>query len=233
MPFLGPALPYLAAGVGAVGSGLASRAKTTKSASTSNATVTTPGELQPLQGDILEQLRKRLQDPSAGTAGVRQAGRNRINSSFRGADQALRDKFLSQGGASGKYGAAARGVETARAGALSGFEGDLASLILGREDNTLSLSQRLLQSGQGRSVTGTGEQTAPGNVAGAVTGSIGNSLGTLATLTTLNKLLSGGGGSVGDVAGGGYQHAGVSGILDKILGTTQPSIATPPFVGRY
>jgi hypothetical protein len=221
------ALPLIAAGVGAVGSGLASRAKTSTAAGTS--TVTTPGELQPLQGDILEQLRRRLSDPSAGVAPIRAAGRTRINSAFSGADQALRDKFLTSGGASGKYGMGARKTENARAGALSGFEGDLASLILGRDDNTLSLSERLLQQGQGRSTTGT--ETQPGNVAGATLGSLGSSLGTLATLTTLNKLLSGAGG--GKVGGPSFGGTGIEGVLDQILNAgPQQSIATPPFVGR-
>jgi hypothetical protein len=209
-----------------VGSGLASRAKTSTAAGTQ--TVTTPGELQPLQGDILSQLRERMADPSAGTAPIRAAGRTRINSAFSGADQALRDKFLTSGGASGKYGMGARKTENARAGALAGFEGDIASLIFGRQDNTLSLAERLLQSGQGRSTTGT--ETQPGNVAGAVMGSLGGSLGQLATLTTLNKLLSGAGG--GSVGGPSFGGTGIEGVLDSILKMSpQQSIATPPFVG--
>lgn len=231
MPFLagaGPLLGLLGAGVGAVGSGLASRAKTSTAAGTQ--TVTTPGELQPLQGDILEQLRKRMADPSQGTDAIRLAGRNRINQTFSGVDQALRDKFLTAGGASGKYGQAARGVEVGRGQALSGLEGDIASLIFGREDNTLNLSERLLASGQGRSTTGS--ETTPGNVAGATLGSLGSSLSTLSTLTTLNKLLSGaGGGKVGDISGGAGSAGIGSGILDKLLGMGQPTYAgTPPFL---
>ncbi len=183
----------ISAGVGAAGSGLASREKTSKQSSTS--TVTTPDQYQPLQSGLIEDLMRRLADPSAGTDPVRIAGRNRINANFAGADQAVRDKLLTSGGQSGKYGAGIRRTENARAGALSGFEGDIASLILGRQDNTQSLAQRLLQSGQGRTTDGT--STEPGNVAGAVFGSLGSSLGTLSTLSTLSKLLSGG--------GGGYQ----------------------------
>jgi hypothetical protein len=230
MPFLAPALPLIAAGVGAAASGLSSRAKTQNT--TANTTVTTPGELQPLQGGILEQLMKRLSDPSAGIQPIRAAGRNRINQGFSGVDQALRDKFLSSGvgGKSGKYGAGARATENARQGAFAGFEGDLAKLQLDREDNTLSLSQRLLGQGQGRSSTGT--DTTPGNVAGATLGSLGSSLGTLATLTTLNKLLTGGGGKVG--TGGLSPGTGLNGVLDSILGNgggAPTSVRTPPFVG--
>ena len=234
MPFLaglGPLATILGLGgaaAGVAGSALSNTAGARTGTEAASRTVTTPSELQPLQGDLLSQIQSRLTNPQAGIDPIRLAGRNVINRNYAGADQALRDKFLSANGASGKYGLAATGVENARAGALSGLEGDLASLSLGRQDNALSLGERLLSAGQGVSSTGT--QTNPGSASGAALGSLGSSLGTLATLTTLNKLLSGGG-SVGDIPGGAGSAGIGSGILDKLLGSSFPaSAATPPFL---
>lgn len=196
MPFLAPfAAPLIAGGVGAIGSALGSRGSTSKSTSTSTSSVNTPDSVAPLQQSLIDMLMKRMQDPTQGTDPVRLAGRNQINANFEGVDQAVRDKFGTSGGKSGKVGAGIRKTENARGTALSGFDGDIASLILGRQDNTLSLSEQLLRSMQGTTTTGSGTQTNPGNVAGAGLGSLGSSLGTLSTLSTLSKLLSGGGAS--------------------------------------
>lgn len=195
MPFLAApaALPLISAGVGALGSIFGSKSNTSKSTSTSSTAVNTPDSVKPLQDSLIQTLLARMQDPTQGTDPVRIAGRNRINANFEGADQAVRDKFATSGGKSGKTGMGYRKTENSRAAALSGFDGDIASLILGRQDNTLSLSEQLMRSMQGSTTTGSGTQTNPGNPAGAGLGSLGSSLGTLSTLSTLSKLLSGGG----------------------------------------
>jgi hypothetical protein len=210
MPWLAGGL-LASAGLGAVGSFLSNKPKTTKTTQESSGTSsssgagssvrTLPGELKPLQGGLIDQLMASLQDPSAGTSGIRLAGRNAINQSYAGADQALRDKFLSSNGTSGKYGTAQRKLEGSRAGSLGGFEGDMASLVLGQRNNNMSLIERLLQQSGGVDTTnssdssqsskGSGTNTSPDNSMGAMLGSAGNSLSSLTTLMTLNKLLSG------------------------------------------
>jgi len=129
---------------------------------------------------------QRLLNPAAGTEPIVAAGRNRINASYAGADQALRDRLLAGGvmGQSGRYGTAVRTTELGRLGALGGFEGDIASLILGREDNTANLMTRLLSDVRG--TTSSGTTTGPSNILG---GSVSGGLETLTTLMTLDQLL--------------------------------------------
>lgn len=168
---------------GSLAGGLLNRPKTTTQ--NSSMTRTTPTYLAPLEGGLLQQLTQRMSDPTAGTESIRLAGRNAINQNYAGADQALRDKLLATGdGTSGKYGTAQRNLESSRASSLSGFEGDIASLILGQQNNTLSLAERLLQQGQGTNTTGS--STDPGNIAG---GAVQGGLGVLSSLLTLNQFL--------------------------------------------
>lgn len=160
--------------------------KTSSTSGTQTMTRTTPDALQPLQGDILEQLRRRMQDPSAGIAPLRTAARNNVNANYAGFDQALRDRYATSGGESGKLGTATRQGELSRISSLSSIEPQFAGMILDQGNNNLSLAQRFLQAGQGSNVNSTGKTSSGGGIGGAVSGG----LQTLATLFTLNKRLS-------------------------------------------
>jgi hypothetical protein len=111
-----------------------------------------------------------------------------VNASYDGVDTALRDRFMRTGGQSGKFGRATMQTELGRMRDLNSLEGQFAGLQLDDERSTMGLAERLLSFGQGSEST----QTAPGNVAGSTLGSIGDSMGQMATLMTLDRILRGG-----------------------------------------
>lgn len=220
MPQIVPFLPLITAGVQTAGGLLANRKSKATSSSTQNTnstvTPTLAPEYQPLQAELLERIKRMLLDPNAGTEPLRLDARNKVNANYDGVDQALRDRLLgSGGGRSGKFGAATRRTELARIGGLSDLEGTFAGLRLGRQDQAISMAERLLLQGRGENRTGTasGEQvgTQPGNMAGGALAGLGQGLGSLTTLMTLDKLLKGSGGRYGGYGSAGAPPAGGDG----------------------
>lgn len=185
------ALPAILGVAGSVAGGVLNNrkgARTGENTGTSTTRTVLSPELQPVQDELIGNLLARFRDPARGTGNVRLAGRDAINRSFKGAEQGIADKFLSfqGGGKSGKFGNAAAQLEGARAGALGNFEGDIARLILERDDENFSIAQRLLALSGGRETTQSGTFTNPGSALGA-----GVSAGaeTLSTIFALNSLL--------------------------------------------
>jgi hypothetical protein len=163
-------------------------ARTGENSATSTTNRTLSPELQPVQDELIQNLIARFQDPTKGTGDIRLAGRDSINRSFKGAEQGIADKFLSfqGGGKSGKFGNAAAQIEGARAGSLGAFEGDIAKLILERDDQNLNIAQRLLALGGGSETTQSGTFTNPGSAVGA---GFSGGAETATALYALNKLL--------------------------------------------
>lgn len=159
--------------------------------------ILTPGQ-ESLNSTLTGTALDRIENPAAAVAPLRVATRENINANFAGVPDALRAKYGTTGGASGKLGRAARESEIARAGALSGADSDFNRLILQLQDSGIGLGERLLSQNFGEEATNTGstaysqhgQQVAPGSAAaGALTGG----LQMFSNLLALQAVLKGGG----------------------------------------
>lgn len=155
-------------------------------------------EQEALMGPLFGRATALMERPGEGLEPVRVARRDGINATYGGVVPALRDRMLSSGvTASGKYGRAVREAEMARLGQLNGLDGEIAQLVLSRQDAGTSLAQTLLGMGFGTDNSGDqwgsqeGTGVAPGS---AVAGGLGQGLQTLMALTTMDRMLQGGGG---------------------------------------
>lgn len=199
MPFLAPLAPLLLAGgsaaAGALSNRKGARTSTSESKSGSRSSQTTTSEFGAASGlnsQLLQTLMARLQDPTAGTEGIRAAGRTNINRQFRAALQSIANNLLAFGGKSGKAGSAFQQVELGRGAALAGFEGDITKQIFDRENDTLTLGQALLGLNRGQTSTGTNDVTSSGTDVGAgsaLAGGVNAGLETGTLLFALNNLL--------------------------------------------
>ena len=151
-----------------------------------------------LMSPMLEQILKRISDPSGAIAPLRTAARESVNTSFSSLPDTIRTKYGQTSGKSGKMGTAQRQAEVGRVSGLASVESDFASKAIGVQNDGLSLAERLFGINEGGSTqqtgsqqyTQTGTQTQPGSVmAGASQGS----LQMLSTLLALNSMLQGGG----------------------------------------
>lgn len=205
-----PQWAQAAMGIGsAVAGGLANTRSSRTAPFESNQTQTrrstsrTSRTLLPTQTQAMGQLSdlsaKLLTDPAAGTQPLMDQARGNVNASYDGVTEAIRSKLLASGvNASGKLGKATTQTELSRVGALSGLEGDFASLILKRQDQGASLAERLLSMNFGSESTDEdsgssrswGFNTQPGN---AAAGAIGGGLSGLMGMLTLDRLLRAGG----------------------------------------
>lgn len=134
----------------------------------------------------MAKIQQRLADPSAGVGAIKSAAVDNVNRRYMGANDKIAEQLAARGySSSGKVPITATQVETSRLGDLSNLEGQFGQMILNREDNTLSLADRLLQSAYGRTTTGTD----PGNSLGAGLISGGNALENLTSLMMLDRML--------------------------------------------
>ncbi|MFN3326741.1 MAG: hypothetical protein ACK5AZ_24875 [Bryobacteraceae bacterium] len=197
------ALPALITAGGSVASGaLTSRGGKTTS-TTSRALSPEQQHIERLFSGALEH---RMTNPHEGIEPIRTSAIERINRRFRGADDVIAGKLASRGYASsGKMGGNMANLELSRLGMLSDLEGQIAQLMLDREDNTMNLAARFLGPSGMESV-----HTGPRNVLG---GGIGGGVETLMTLMTLDKIMKGGGGGPLSVSDGG-----LGGISPSMLG---------------
>lgn len=180
------------AGAGALSGILGNR----KSARTGTQASSTRRVLTPQQQrvmDLLEQQGTRLAEfPTADIQPLKAGAREGVNLNFAGLDEALRQRFLSHGGKSGKYGQAAIQGEVARMGKLGEVETDFAKLALAERDKGFSLLDRLLSMNMGQETEG--EYMQPGSM---LAGGFNSGIETLTTLLTLNRFLGGGGRGLG------------------------------------
>jgi len=209
-------MSWLTAGLTA-GSALAGGLANRKSTSTTMPTLD-PAYLG-LRGDLIKRITDLMGDPAKGTEALRLGLMEGVNRRYQTMPGKLTTQLAKRGFAkSGQLGQGFKGLELARSGEIGDIDTKIADLILGRETQSYDLASRLLASGRGQTTTQSG------NVFG---GAIGGGLETLSTLTTLEKLLAGGGRAAGAGAGisslplsaGGTAalnpalHAGTEGLL--------------------
>lgn len=147
-----------------------------------------------LLGGLMEQY---VGNPQAYIEPIRMAQREAVNQNFAGADTTLRERYArGAGGASGKFGTAARQVDLARRSALTGVDTDALMKILDIQQGGAGIAQYLLGQTFGTTTSGTenrqysssGTSNQPGNMLG---GGLSGGLGTLSSLIGLNKILGG------------------------------------------
>ena len=188
----------LTAALSALAGGLNNRPTTTTTNQTQSGTSTTARNLSPqqqilmnLMGPTISQM---ITNPMASLAPLQTAANEQVNANYAQAPQAIRDQFMSSGGAaSGKSGMATIQEQLARQGALAGVAANTETAAANRQVTAEGLAQNLLNTNLGSTTTGSGTGTTvqSGNEAGGAL-----SAG-LSSLTNLLGLLQGSGGSVG------------------------------------
>jgi hypothetical protein len=179
---------------------LNNRPTTTTTNQTQSGTSTTARNLSPqqqilmnLMGPTISQM---ITNPMASLAPLETSARESVNQNYAGAPQAIRDQFMSSGGAaSGKSGMATIAEQLGRTKDLSTVASNTESAAANRQLQALSAGENLLNTNLGQtttgSSTGSGTTVQSGNEAGGAL-----SAG-LSSLTNLLGLLQGSGGSVG------------------------------------
>lgn len=213
----------LLVGGSALGGGLANRA------TTQTTTPTLSPELQGLQTDLVDTLRKRMADPAQGTEPIRLGLLESVNRNYRGLPNRVGTALAKRGmGRSGQMGAALKGVEMGRLGEISDVNTSMANTVLGRQDSAMEIINRLLSGMRGMTSTGSG------NVLG---GAVGSGIQTLTTLTMLDKMLKGAPAVAGAVSTAGVPsaaavNAGLPSVLDTVgIGLPTSAGAAPGIAG--
>jgi hypothetical protein len=206
----------LTAALSALAGGLNNRPTTTTS--TQSGTSTTARNLSPqqqilmnLMGPTISQM---ITNPMASLAPLQTAANEQVNANYAQAPQAIRDQFMSSGGAaSGKSGMATIQEQLARQGALAGVAANTETAAANRQVTAEGLAQNLLNTNLGSTTTGSGTGTTvqSGNEAG---GALSAGLSSLTSLLSIGSLLngsdsgsSGGGSSLVPSSGGSYTPA--------------------------
>lgn len=136
-------------------------------------------EQQRIQSLFADRVSSILEDPRAGTEPIRTQLLDQVNRRYEGAGDALTERLSARGfGKSGKVGTGLKGLEIARQRGLGDVEGEIARLILGRENSALGLANSFL------SPTGTSTSSGGGIGAG-----IGAGVEGITSLLTMNRLL--------------------------------------------
>lgn len=113
-----------------------------------------------------------MTDPTAGLAPIRNAGLQQINQAYSGVPGQVAQQMASRGyGSSGKMGDAMYKTNLARAGSVSGLEGQLANMGIQQQQYGASLAEQLLNSLKGTSNTTTGTTYGTSNQQGTSSGS--------------------------------------------------------------
>lgn len=206
MPFAAAA-PIIASVIGAGGSiaGSALSGKPKTSTQTSSTTPTLTPQMQALMDQLAGYSTDSMNNPGAGLAPIKNAAIDNVNRNYMSVGSRLNKGFASRGyGSSGSLGDSMLQTEFARAGDLTGLEGQFADRAIGQKNFGASLGTQLLGFGRGSSSEGssTGPDMSMSN--GLLSG--GNALENLSRLLMLGNVLKGGGGSsVGNMntSGGG------------------------------
>jgi hypothetical protein len=177
-----PFLPMITAGLGTLGSALGSRSKTTTAKST------LPPELQALFDKNSSFLSGVRDDPSAGLGPIKSAAMDQVNRNSARLPKIAAAKLAGRGfGSSGKVGDSVYDSEGARLSDLSQVNSNFAKMGSDRQMSAAQIIEQMINSGRGTS------QTTPGNVAGNSLTTGMNSLTNISILSTLAKMLGGGG----------------------------------------
>jgi len=203
MPFIVPFLPYIAAGLGAVGGGLSA----TKGARTQTQTQDYSGTSTPVMGPewsgIFNQLldfNKSRMGSDVDLSGYETAGIGGINKTYDTINRAISNDLSARGLSSSPIaGSADVRSQIARGGDIGTFRGTLPLVQRGFEQenyqNLLNLFGKV-PVGQKTTGTSSGQVTYPGSVAGSVFGGMGDILAFL-----MGKGVLGGGKTTGGSSG--------------------------------
>ena len=111
-----------------------------------------------------------MTDPMAAMAPMRNAGLQNINASYANVPGQISSQMASRGyGSSGAMGDAMLKTNLARAGAQSGFEGQLAQMGQQQQQYGSGLAQQLLNSMKGSTTTADGTTSSSGTHSGTET----------------------------------------------------------------
>jgi hypothetical protein len=164
---------------------------------TVNTTTTLPPELQGAQSSDLSTLQNILSSPGAGLEPIQQSSSDAINRAYSALPQTATNALAARGfGSSGKVGDAVYDTEGSRLGAQSDLYGQMAQLANSRQLSAAQIIQGMVAAGRGASTS------YPGNGAAAGLTTAGSSLGSLASLLTLQQMINGGGSSSANVPNG-------------------------------
>ena len=173
---------------------------------TASSSLPTFNGLNDLMGQLASYSSSSMSNPSAQLAPIRNAGLDQINQSYASAPDTVTQQLASRGyGSSGLEGNSLVQVANAKAGAESGFEGQLANSAIQQSQYGASLANQLLNTDKGTSTQGAYNGSTNGqsnsNSSTTQTPSILN------TISGLASLLLTGGGALGLFNGGGGSSA--------------------------
>jgi hypothetical protein len=144
--------------------------------------------MQQLMAQLQAYSTQSMNDPSAGFAPIRQAGLDNINRTYMDVPNQVASQLAARGyGSSGSMGNSLYRVALQRGGAVSDFEGNLASKAIDQRNTGASLAQQLLSLNRGTTTTGTTPDTSLSNAFG--TG--GSALSNISALMMFNNYLKG------------------------------------------
>jgi hypothetical protein len=189
---------------GYLGNTKGARTGTYGSTTSGTSNVTTNRNLLPWQSSLADPLSgfasKMMTDPTSFLAPYRTQARSQVNANYAQVPQMLRDRLLSAGGASGKFGTATRQMEIGRLGGLDNVDNTFSSMIPGVQMGGAGLAEQLLNMNMGSSTSGNttgttaGTYTTPGSAgAGAIQG--GMSIFSMLQQMMQQMLASGSGGA--------------------------------------
>lgn len=162
------------------------------SSNTSSARRYLTPEQQSLQTPLSALVSRRINDPSAGLAPIKNQAINDVNRRYSALPDVLREKYATGPGKSGKYGRASTQAELARLGELGDVDANFAKLIYDAQTSGAQLGTNLLGMNFGSDVTSsgtfegsqTGTAIAPGS---PLAGGLGGGLEALFQLLSLDK----------------------------------------------
>jgi len=177
----------------------------TTSGSTSTQATLTP-EMQQLMQQLLGYSNKSMTDPMGAMAPMRNAGLQNINASYANVPGQISSQMASRGyGSSGAMGDAMLKTNLARAGAQSGFEGQLAQMGQQQQQYGSGLAQQLLNSMKGTTTTADGTTSSSGTNSGTETKPGPSIFGTIMQLAGgIGGMAATGGGSIASSLLGGH-----------------------------
>lgn len=157
--------------------------ETGASSASASSTPTFSPDLQALMNSLLSYSSSSMTNPSAMFKPIENAGLQSINQTYAAAPGQVAKQMASRGyGSSGAMGDAMYQTGLARAGAVSSFEGGLATDEINQQNFGASLGEQLLNTGKGTSTTSSGTTSANSTSTQTSTPGLGDILGSLAQL---------------------------------------------------
>jgi hypothetical protein len=189
MPIGIPAILGISAAIGG-GSAAAGALSNTKKARTSTQDQTTSRVMRPEQEAAMQVIQQTIQrltgSPDAGLDPYRTAGVADINQQFAAAQPRLESSMAARGVRGGGLKKGSRQLELSRVNALGSFNNSVGQLALQRQDQGVSLAERLAAMNFGQRTQGT--SVAPGSALGSgLSAGLGSGLESLGSLFALSK----------------------------------------------